>query len=345
MKKKFTVFYSWQSNLKKNRYFVQESLEKALKIIAEEQHESINLEIDLDRDTQAKTGSPPISDTIFNKIDLCDIFVCEVTIVNKPTTTEEKVLRLSPNPNVMIELGYAIKTLGCDRIICVCDTEINAIEELPFHLRGQRISTYKGFSSKTALTKLFVTAIFGIIKDYDAIIERFNKNNLKKLDLMLFQNIDSICKEYELEEFISLAVTSMYTDKYYLNKIDTLVRFYQRSVNTFLNESLDEIMTRLVKLMERFASRLSVHFFLKDDDKSYLNYLTLKADGGELTEEQEYDFQKSMRFFAIKNPKGSETWDQAHDRIDKMQNELNELGNEIMATYKELIIQIKKLLL
>lgn len=38
----------------------------------------------------------------------------------------------TPNPNVMIELGYAIKSLGWDRIILLYDKDFGEIEEIPF---------------------------------------------------------------------------------------------------------------------------------------------------------------------------------------------------------------------
>ena len=47
----------------------------------------------------------------------------------------------SPNPNVMVELGYAVKTLGWERIICLCNTDYG--NQYPFDIAHNRIT---GFS-------------------------------------------------------------------------------------------------------------------------------------------------------------------------------------------------------
>lgn len=62
---------------------------------------------DIDRDTQGLAGAPDIGDSIYDKIDSADIFIADVTIIN-----QDYAGRKTPNPNVLIELGYAIKALG-----------------------------------------------------------------------------------------------------------------------------------------------------------------------------------------------------------------------------------------
>src|SRR5437016_4475569 len=96
------VFYSWQSDLPNatNRTFIQKALEKAAASIAAD--ESIEIEPVVDRDTQGVPGAPDIASTIFAKITAADIFVADVSITTRPKTG-----RPTPNPNVLIELGYA----------------------------------------------------------------------------------------------------------------------------------------------------------------------------------------------------------------------------------------------
>jgi len=48
-----------------------------------------------------------------------------------------------PNPNVLIELGYAVKTLGWNRIVCIFNEESGRIQDLPFDLRQRRVRSYK----------------------------------------------------------------------------------------------------------------------------------------------------------------------------------------------------------
>jgi hypothetical protein len=132
-----TVFYSWQSDLdpKFNRNLIEDALERVLRAVKRD--EAAAIEPVLDRDTSGRPGSPAIADTIFNKIATADVFVADVSIINAGADG-----RKTPNPNVLLELGYAISQLGWDRILLVENTAFGSPESLPFDLRGRRVVTY-----------------------------------------------------------------------------------------------------------------------------------------------------------------------------------------------------------
>jgi Predicted nucleotide-binding protein containing TIR-like domain len=134
---KRSVFYSWQSDLdsNENRNLIEDALKNAIKSIRKD--ESKTVEPVLDRDTAGISGSPSISESIFAKISLADVFLADVSIINKGSDK-----RLTPNPNVLIELGYAIAVLGWNRILLVQNTNYGEPEDLPFDLRGRRIIAY-----------------------------------------------------------------------------------------------------------------------------------------------------------------------------------------------------------
>jgi hypothetical protein len=140
-----TVFYSWQSDLapKFNRNLIEDALGRALKAIKRD--EAATIEPVLDRDTSGMPGSPAIADTIFNKIATADVFVADVSIINSGVEG-----RKTPNPNVLLELGFAISELGWDRILLVGNTAFGTPETLPFDLRGRRVVFY---SSTDAVEK------------------------------------------------------------------------------------------------------------------------------------------------------------------------------------------------
>jgi hypothetical protein len=135
-KPKATVFYSWQSDLPNatNRGLIQDALERAVKRIRDD----ISLAVDpvLDRDTQNVPGAPDIAHTIFQKIEKAIAFVADVSIINPGLG------RPTPNPNVLIEVGYALKTLGSPRTVLIANTANGPIEALPFDLRTKRVLTY-----------------------------------------------------------------------------------------------------------------------------------------------------------------------------------------------------------
>jgi len=132
------IFYSWQSDLpnKTNRGFIGDALKKVAKDI--HQDDSLQVEPVIDRDTQGVVGSPDIANTIFSKIKDCHVFVCDVSIINKDSDR-----RLTPNPNVLVELGYAVGVLGWERIVLVINTAFGSIESLPFDLRMRRVTNYE----------------------------------------------------------------------------------------------------------------------------------------------------------------------------------------------------------
>jgi hypothetical protein len=131
------IFYSWQSDLPNatNRGFIQKALENAAKSIRND--DSIKVEPVIDRDTKDVPGAPDIAHTIFDKIEQAQVFVCDVSIINQNAPS-----RPTPNPNALIELGYAIKALGWQKIILVMNTAFGKPEELPFDLRMRRAIGY-----------------------------------------------------------------------------------------------------------------------------------------------------------------------------------------------------------
>ena len=131
-----TVFYSWQSDLPNatNRGLIQEALERAAKMIRAD--ESLTVDPVLDRDTQNVPGAPDIARTIFQKIERAVAFVADVSIINPGLG------RPTPNPNVLIEVGFALKALGGPRTVLVANTANGPVEALPFDLRTRRVLTY-----------------------------------------------------------------------------------------------------------------------------------------------------------------------------------------------------------
>jgi len=134
MKKK--IFYSWQSDLPNitNRTLIGVAAEKAAKTIRNDG--SLEIEPVVVRDTQGHTGSPNIAETILAQIDTSDIFLADVSFIGRLNR------RPMPNPNVLIELGYALKKLGRSKILLVMNTAMGGPGSLPFDLKMNRVITY-----------------------------------------------------------------------------------------------------------------------------------------------------------------------------------------------------------
>ncbi len=123
------VFYSWQndSNTKTNRNFIKDVISESAKQI------DFKERIDIDHDTKGVSGIPSITETVFKKIKDSDIFIGDLTFVAGDAST-----RLISNPNVLIELGYALFTLGESKIILVMNTTHGDPKYLPFDIQHRR---------------------------------------------------------------------------------------------------------------------------------------------------------------------------------------------------------------
>ena len=139
----FTIFYSWQSDLPNSttRGLIESSIEAAVRSLRN------TVSVYADRDTQGVTGSPDIVQTIFSKIDECDVFVADVTSVATyhhldKDGNETDRLKATPNANVMIELGYATQVVGWDNIICIMNYDYNHDGEIPFDIEHHRLTHF-----------------------------------------------------------------------------------------------------------------------------------------------------------------------------------------------------------
>ncbi len=144
-----TIFYSWQSDLpgSETRNIIQDGIKDAVRLLRD------TVDIEADRDTKGEYGSPDIANTIFSKIDECDIFVADVSAVCKYEVTDKDgnvKIKYMPNPNVMLELGYATHVVGWENVICVLNADYGSPEDMSFDIASRRLTPFslKDGSSK-----------------------------------------------------------------------------------------------------------------------------------------------------------------------------------------------------
>lgn len=131
-KSKFTIFFSWQSDLKGNKKIIKDSL------LAEcqKQKEKNGYELEIDEATRNLPGSPKIEDAILEKIASGDIFVCDITPV---ASCGRKQM---PNSNVIFELGFALHALGDKRVILLAKNGDWDVNDMPFDFNHRRIGMF-----------------------------------------------------------------------------------------------------------------------------------------------------------------------------------------------------------
>ena len=135
-RRKIIVFYAWQSDRPTtiNRNFIRKALDEAAKRITGDA--SVGVDVLIDADTEGVVGTPPVTETILGKIAASDVFVPDLTFV-----AETDAGKLIPNPNVMIECGYALHALTFKAMMPVMNTHFGPPELLPFDMGHVRHPT------------------------------------------------------------------------------------------------------------------------------------------------------------------------------------------------------------
>jgi hypothetical protein len=191
------IFWSWQSDTpgKTGRYFVRDALSEAIAILKqpeeiEEPTQAENREgLHLDQDRQNVTGSPPLVDTIKQKIRDTAVFLGDVTPVStipKRKGVKGSKQKRNMNPNVAIELGYAQHAIGDERVLLVLNEFYGGREFLPFDLQhhagpimfdlGPDAAKAEIEAERAKLRGQFVTALRGFVKGGPAPEQRLTFN-------------------------------------------------------------------------------------------------------------------------------------------------------------------------
>lgn len=142
------IFYSWQSDkpAELNARFIRLALDEAAKILMAERSA---LRIVIEAGTEGEPGTPVVTDTILKRINACDVFVADVTLV--AVIDNPKGPKPTPNPNVMFEYGYARRAKGDPRMLLVMNTAFGAPDDLPFDLNYLRHAV--GYEAPVGVSK------------------------------------------------------------------------------------------------------------------------------------------------------------------------------------------------
>lgn len=240
-----TIFFSWQSDLpnKTNRNLIENSIKLALKKINQDSPYSLITEID--RDTKGVLGSPDIVDSILTKIDKCGLFIADISIINSSLNGKR-----TPNPNVLFELGYAVKCLGWDRVICVFNSDFGNVSELPFDLRNRRILTYE--TSNISETRKKLADIFKQIID---------------------KNYYTLEQVQEVSDFYSIKIYSCF-----INIISRIIKVLYGSETVCSFEAITNVLNMTPTEINRLLSHELLGFNLFTSYDEQIKILTNELD-------------------------------------------------------------------
>lgn len=254
-----TVFFSWQSNIKKQRNKIQSELEKSIKSIKK----NISIEnIIIDRDTKGMAGSVDIANTIFDKIDRCRIFIADISFVKK--SFSEKFV----NQNVLIELGYAIRKLGVENIILLFNLKYGKIEELPFDINKNRVLSFNNYDE---LGKSLQSSIKKILENQNsASIPHRDLDD--EHDIRIFNNLITVFPEDTYRMFLERFWATGYFNRDESDFLDETIIFYNQPKNIFLNKFVNEKFCDFIKKLKNLNLFMAKETFV-DDKNLKLNKL------------------------------------------------------------------------
>lgn len=289
---KLNIFYSWQSDLpnNKNRGLINDSINDAMKNVFKN-NKNIS-EYNIESDSRNEVGTPDLMTSIFSKIDICDIFICDISIVNTcnlPIT--EKQIRKMPNPNVMVELGYASKSIGWSNIICIFNKEFARIEDLPFDIRFRKPLAYNTsfdkLEQKKQLTRLLEQTILDIINTRILDKQQYVKTK-RQVDLGMQAILIDFCKMLYKEDSdrynYNLLLNSTKDDIYNIVKNETYLGF----------ELFKNVILNINEFAEFFRDDINTYFLSENEKKLIVKMIYTLRDYKELLNvknlsEQEYD--------------------------------------------------------
>jgi hypothetical protein len=169
------IFFSWQSDAQTltGRNLIERALERAIGILAADADiDPADRELAIDRDSTGVSGSPPLVETIFGKVDRATAFLSDLTYV-----AERADGRRMPNPNVLLEHGWALKALSWRRVFSVMNVARGHPDDhpLPFDLQHFRRPIFYDCpddadedvrrAAREDLTRQFESALRAILDD------------------------------------------------------------------------------------------------------------------------------------------------------------------------------------
>lgn len=169
------IFFSWQSDTQTltGRNLIERALQRAIATLAADVDiDPADRELAMDRDTAGVSGSPPLVETIFGKVDRAAAFVSDLTYV-----AQREDGRRMPNPNVLLEHGWALKGLSWRRVVSVMNVAGGHPDDhpLPFDLQHFKRPIFYDCpqdagedtrrAAREGLTRQLVSALRAILDD------------------------------------------------------------------------------------------------------------------------------------------------------------------------------------
>jgi len=255
---KANIFYSWQSDLPSNRRFLEKCIKKGINRLNQER----GLLAVLDRDTKNELGSPSISDTVFRKIDRSKFFICDISLIGETNR--------HPNDNVLIELGYAIKVLGWDKIICLFDRRTGNVEELPFDINHNRITSFDSNNNGevnriSSIIHLNINSSFVNGQLFNPIEDHVKK----KIDYIVINIVRNIVNILKFEQSVNYSTFLVELDNYSVEELSEIITKTE-TLGFYYRFDYEEYQVKLETILDKL---LSCDYFINSWREAVINFI------------------------------------------------------------------------
>lgn len=194
-----SVFFAWQLDTKAedNRAFIWDCIKSACFKLKNDALPELSPRPE--KDTDGVSGTPNIVQTIFKKIDECSIFVADVTFIAQ--TESNKYI---PNPNVLLELGYAVKSIGWERTVLVLNNAHGKADKLPFDMLQHRWPIEYRLTSETKVRDKRRDELEGALSDALQNCEEFSLSRAREMMLSLDTDTFALVATHEHDQLIEM---------------------------------------------------------------------------------------------------------------------------------------------
>ena len=311
--KELSIFFSWQSDIPGNRDRLRKDIDIAIKTI-EKEEEFAEYRIYRTEATRDEAGSPDIVETIHAKINQCAVFIADISPI---ADYNEKQI---PNPNVLLEEGFALRSIGCRRIILMSN---HISVALPFDIAHRR-TTKIGDNLITPIRMALREAISGMENEFE--------QNAMTHDTIVFRHFMGIIeREDVLMDSLSSIPMNLRISRWDYRMLEQITIWHNSGDGKYLNVEILERAAQMSNSIKKLLELMNEHI-VDDLDKS-----NLTADP---TEEDLEEASKYMYWY-FKKRTGS-TSSEESQRVWDIQDKLYEATQEVKESYNNFRDSIRR---
>lgn len=246
---KLNLFFSWQSDIAYIKTNISDKIKNAIREFNQEQ---TDYEVVYTTDNRGDAQHDKIEDNVLANIKNAEIFVADLT----PLICYRKQKYLL-NPNVLIELGFAMRQMNMGKqIVLVANTHENMpeidIAKLPFDINHNSINLNPN-------TNYFKCRIREYIKYLRQNGSQQVERNVINHDTQIFQKFDAEINQVVVDEMIEWIGSNLKVSTWWYDKMDFIINWNHEIKNHFLDSELQNLINDFTASIQECKTFLALH--------------------------------------------------------------------------------------